>query len=291
MPNRSDEYIKEMNSLTFSDDIKERIMSNILRYKEKSRKMHISMVILLFLGVCIIVAVDINAPDDKGSELVYRENIEGMNNVSGVKDFKVVKVDLDNHVESLEINPEQMVILNIQNMQGNVDSLGWNGRLTGEDREYSFGYIEDKAYIEVLSDCTDEYISHQVAAKGGTKYGIYIINQSEHTLTFSGNIFTSANDLVYRDYGSEVLQAEGKCRLIIDLNGLSGAYNVEGVYIYDYITHRTIRRDFSYVIEYESEQGGVFHIYALTVEGEQIELSENVVVEYIANENSGIIGL
>lgn len=35
LPNKNEKYVKEMNSLIFSHDIEEQIMSNILKHKKK----------------------------------------------------------------------------------------------------------------------------------------------------------------------------------------------------------------------------------------------------------------
>jgi hypothetical protein len=286
--NKSDEYINEMNRLVFSDDIEERIMGNILKQKKKSRKIYVSTAAVLAIFLCIIVVRNINAPNEKKSEFLCEEDIEKAGRVSSVKD---VCVDDGNNIDEFQISPNQMVIFNIQNIQGDIESFGMNGQFSGEDIEYSFGYIIDKSYTEVLSDCTEEFICNQVDRKDGTEYSVYIINDSDHALTFSGKIFVNTNDLVYRDYGSESLQVEGNCKLIIDLSGLSSSYDMEGVYIFNCITQQTVKREFSNVIEYECEQEGVYLIYAMTVDGERIDLSKNVKVEYSINEDNSNIGL
>lgn len=286
MLNKKDKYVKEMNGLVFSDDIKERIMSNILRQKKKSRKIYIAMATLITIFLCIIVVRYINVPNEMKSDFLCEEDVEKMGYVRSVKD---IVIDVDNDIDNLEISPNQMVILNIQNMQSNIDSLCLKGRLIGDNREYSFGYIVDKKYTEVLSDCTEEFISNQMDIKDGTEYSLYIINCSNKTLTFSGNFFFNSEDLVYRDYGSEALRIEGNSKIKIDLSGLCNSYDIEGVYIYNCITRQTIKFQFSSLIEYENEQEGVYLIYALTTEGERIELSKNITVEYSINEGNGVI--
>jgi hypothetical protein len=52
-----------------------------------------------------------------------------------------------------------------------------------------------------------------------------------------------------------------------------------------------VKREFSNVIEYECEQEGVYLIYAMTVDGERVDLSKNVKVEYSINEDNSSIGL
>ena len=47
LPNKNEKYVKEMNSLIFSHDIEEQIMSNILKHKKKNINIYIYMVALM----------------------------------------------------------------------------------------------------------------------------------------------------------------------------------------------------------------------------------------------------
>lgn len=288
LPNKNDKYVKEMNSITFSDDIKEQIMNNILKQKKKNVNIFITMVALLTFFLCIVVVRYINVPTEMKSEFLSEEDIEKMGYVSSVKDFKI---DVNNSIDNLEISPNQMAILNIQNIQCDIGSLFLKGQLTGDDREYSLGYIVDKNYIEVLSDCTEEFVSNEVDIKDGTEYSLCIINCSNKSLTFSGNIFTNLNDLIYHDYENEALKVEANSKIIIDLSGLSNFHDIEGIYVYNCTTQQTIKFRFSRLIEYESQPEGIYLIYAMTAEGKRIDLSKNVTIEYSVNEGNGIIGL
>lgn len=62
LPNKNEKYVKEMNSLIFSHDIEEQIMSNILKHKKKNINIYIYMVALITIFVCIIVIRYINVP-------------------------------------------------------------------------------------------------------------------------------------------------------------------------------------------------------------------------------------
>jgi hypothetical protein len=108
-------------------------------------------------------------------------------------------------------------------------------------------------------------------------------------LTLSGNIFANQKDLVYRDYGSNAVEVDDNSTIIIDLSSLSSTDDIEGVYIYNCVTKQTIRWDLTDTIEYRSEQGGVYFIFALTVDGEFIELSDKVRIETDAKRDSEFI--
>ena len=54
---------------------------------------------------------------------------------------------------------------------------------------------------------------------------------------------------------------------------------------------QTVKFQFSRLIEYESQQEGIYLVYAMTVQGEIIDLSKYVTIEYSINEGNGIIGL
>lgn len=222
------------------------------------------------------------------SEFLCEEDIEKIGYVSNVKEFKI---DVNNNIDNLEICPNQMVILNIQNIQCETSSIFLKGHLVGDDREYSLGYIVDKKYTEVLSDCTEEFVSNEMDIKDGTEYSLYIINCSNKILTFSGNVFANLDDLIYHDYGNESLRVEENSNIIIDLSGLSNSRDIEGIYVYNCITRQTVKFQFSRLIEYESQQEGIYLVYAMTVQGEIIDLSKYVTIEYSINEGNGIIGL
>jgi biopolymer transport protein ExbD len=288
---KNDEYIKEMNGIVFSDDIKERIMGRISRQKRKDRKTYISIAAVITVFLCIIAAVSINSTRQENgylSEYPDTEYAKKQDSESGVID---VWVDLDSDIDDIVLNPKQMVIINIQNIKDNTDSLSLNGRLTGDDREYSFGYIIDQNYTQVLSDCTEEFISDEVDIKGGTEIGLYLINCSDKALTFSGNVCANYNDLVYRDYGSEALEIPANSTIIINLSKWSGSCDIEGVYMYNCSTKQTIKWEFADTIEYESEQGGVYLIYALTADGDIIELLDGISVEVHIGNDGIFIGL
>jgi hypothetical protein len=288
LPNKNEKYVKEMNSLIFSHDIEEQIMSNILKHKKKNINIYIYMVALITIFVCIIVIRYINVPNKMKSEFLCEEDIEKIGYVSNVKEFKI---DVNNNIDNLEICPNQMVILNIQNIQCETSSIFLKGHLVGDDREYSLGYIVDKKYTEVLSDCTEEFVSNEMDIKDGTEYSLYIINCSNKILTFSGNVFANLDDLIYHDYGNESLRVEENSNIIIDLSGLSNSRDIEGIYVYNCITRQTVKFQFSRLIEYESQQEGIYLVYAMTVQGEIIDLSKYVTIEYSINEGNGIIGL
>lgn len=288
LPNRNDKYIDEMNNLVFSDDIKDKIISNILKKKQKNRKIYIAMTVLMISLLCITVINFINTPKEMNSNFLYEEDIENINYVNSIKD---IIIDTDNNIDNLEISPNQMVILSISNIQDNIDSINLQGRLTGNNRAYSFGYIVDKSYTEILSHCTEEYINNQIDVENGTEYSLCIINYSENILTFSGNILMNPKDLVYYDYVGETLQIEKNSIIKIDLSDFYNSYDIDSIYVYNCITHQTVKFPFADSIEYENKQDGVYLIFATTIDGEKIDLSKNVTIEYSINEETDVIGL
>lgn len=285
LPNKNEQYVKEMNSLVFSDDIQEKILKNISKQKKKNITISVTAAALITCFLCIIMIKYTNAPNEITSEFLCEEDIETIEHVNSINDFKT---DVNNNIDHLEIIPNQMVILNIQNIPSDTESLSLKGHITGDDRKYSLGYIADKNYTELLSDCTEELVNKELDIKDGTEYSFYIVNCSNQTLTFSGNIAANSNDLVYYDYGNESLQVEENGRLIIDLSGLSNSNDIEGIYVYNCITRQTIRFFFSRLIEYKSQQKGIYLIYAMTVDGEKIDLSKNVTIEYSIKEGNGV---
>jgi hypothetical protein len=286
LQNRNNEYVKEMNNITFSNDIKERIINRISKQKRINRKIHISTATVITIILCIAIAVNLNTTNDKNNEYLTEENIKDTENVIDIS------VDIDSDIDNIKISPNQKIIINIQNIQYNTDSFEFNAHLTGDDKEYSFGYIVDQNYIELVSDGTEEYISDKVDIKDGLEYSLYLINHSEKSLTLSGNIFANHKDLVYRDYGSNAVEVDDNSTIIIDLSSLSSTDDIEGVYIYNCVTKQTIRLEPSDTIEYKNEQSGTYLIYAMTIDGEYIDLLDKVKIETSAKgANEFIIGL
>jgi hypothetical protein len=286
LQNKNDEFVKEINKITFSDDIKERIINRISKQKGINRRIYISTAAVVIIILSITIASNLITTNKNNNNYLTAENIEATENEIAIS------VDIDSDIDNIEINPNQKIIINIQNIQNNTTSVEFNAHLIGDDKEYSFGYIVDQNYTELASDCTEEYINNEIDTKAGSEYSLYLINHSEKILTLSGNIFANYNDLVYRDYGSNAVEIDDNSTIIIDLSSLSDTDDIEGIYIYNCVTKQTIRWELVDTIEYKSEQGGTYLIYAMTIDGEFIDLSDKVSVETSAKgANEFIIGL
>ena len=115
--------------------------------------------------------------------------------------------------------------------------------------------------------------------------------------------FKNSDDLIYRDYGSNALQVDENSKIIINLNEFDSyntqyiyAYNCDAIicnYIYAYncITEKTMKFQFSNMIEYENVPQGVYFIYMITIDGKKIDLSRNTMVEHNINSGNGVVGL
>jgi hypothetical protein len=277
LQNKNDEFVKEINKITFSDDIKERIINRISKQKKTNR---------IILILCITISFILITTNKNNSNHLTAENIEA------TESEIAINVDIDSDIDNIKINPNQKIIINIQNIQDNTASVEFTAHLTGDDKEYSFGYIIDQNYTELASDCTEEYINDKLDTKEGSEYSLYLINHSKKILTLSGNIFANYSDLVYRDYGSSAVEIDDNSTIIIDLSSLSDIDDIEGVYIYNCVTKQTIRLEPSDTIEYKNEQSGTYLIYAMTIDGEYIDLLDKVKIETSAKrDNEFIIGL
>jgi hypothetical protein len=277
LQNKNDEFVKEMNKITFSDDVQERIIKRISKQKKTNR--------IIFV-LCITISFILITTNKNNNNHLTAENIEA------TESELAISVDIDSDLDNIKINPNQKIIINIQNIQDNTASVEFTAHLTGDDKEYSFGYIIDQNYTELASDCTEEYINDKLDTKEGSEYSLYLINHSKKILTLSGNIFANYSDLVYRDYGSSAVEIDDNSTIIIDLISLSDIDDIEGVYIYNCVTRQTIRLEPSDTIEYKNEQSGTYIIYAMTIDGEYIDLLDKVKIETSAKrDNEFIIGL
>lgn len=102
--------------------------------------------------------------------------------------------------------------------------------------------------------------------------------------------FKNPDDLIYRDYGSNALQVDENSKIIINLNGFN-SYNTQYIYVYNCIAGKTIKFQFSNMIEYENVPQGVYFIYMITIDGKKIDLSRNTMVEHNINSGNGVVGL
>jgi hypothetical protein len=275
-----------MNQIAFSDDIKECIINRISKQKKINKRIYISTAASAAIILCVIITINFNTTNKNNNNYLAKENIEA------TESEIAISADIDSDIDNIEINPNQKIIINIQNIQDNTSSVEFTAHLTGDDKQYSFGYIVDQNYTELASDCTEEYISDKLDTKVGSKYSLYLINHSEKILTLSGNIFANYSDLVYRNYGSSAVEIDNNSTIIIDLSSLSDTDNIEGVYIYNCVTKQAIRLELSDTIEYKNEQSGTYIIYAMTIDGEYIDLLDKVKIETSAKkDNEFIIGL
>jgi len=273
--NKSDKYIDEINALKFADDIKDRIMRNILM--EKRRRLKISAVLaVLLIAVLAVPVMNISkVSNENDSDILYEDADKKL---SGAESVKSIQTEVNQSIDEIEVAPGQALIIQLQNLQDNVDSFILDGYLTGKEINYSWGYIIDQNYNEVQFGCTEESIQNQMDVISGSRYSVYIFNTSDFTLTFCGEVQTNSNDLVYRDYGSEAVRVDGKGTIIIDLSGLNSE-DIDGIYVYNCDTQTSAKLTFSNTIEYEIEQAGVYLIYAITTTGEKTDLSGNVTIQ------------
>jgi hypothetical protein len=286
LQDKNDEFVKEINKITFSDDIKERIINRISKQKKINRRVYISTVVAVAIILCITIAINLITTTKNKNNYLNAEKIEA------TESEIAINVDIDSNIDNIEINPNQKIIINIKNIQDNTTSVEFTAHLTGDNKEYSFGYIVDQNYTELAYDCTEEYISDKLDTNAGSEYSLYLINHSEKILTLSGNIFANYSDLVYRDYGSSAVEIDDNSTIIIDLSSLSDTDDIEGVYIYNCVTRQIIRLELSDTIECKNEQSGTYLIYAMTIDGEYIDLLDKVKIETSAKrDNEFIIGL
>jgi hypothetical protein len=214
LQNKNDEFVKEINKITFSDDIKERIINRISKQKKTNRRIYISTAAAVAIILSITIASHLITTNKNNNNYLTAENIEA------TESEIAISVDIDSDIDNIEINPNQKIIINIQNIQDNTASVEFTAHLTGDDKEYSFGYIIDQNYTELASDCTEEYINDKLDTKEGSEYSLYLINHSKKILTLSGNIYATTVDGEYIDLLDKVkieTSAKGANEFIIGL--------------------------------------------------------------------------
>lgn len=193
--------------------------------------------------------------------------------------------------EFVKIASGEMVILNTNSVLEEDDESTFLGHFTGDDICYTVGYICDGAYTEVQNSVTDEDYSGGVSAEQAGEVCWCVLNTSSSEVIMDGSIRIAANDLVFRDYGEEFITLNEACTLVIDASAAVLNSSIQRVYLYDYDTKQETEIGNSTKIICKVSEPGVYIIYAVTEDGEVVNLKNYVTIETETSEGSGITTL
>lgn len=197
-----------------------------------------------------------------------------------------VPVILDNgkySIDALTIMPNEMVVFSVNNdIEAGKKSI-LSGNLDGENLCYSVGYLYDGNYCEVLTKATESGITENIVIGAAGEYQWCVVNASAQNIVFTGDIRVSVGDLVYREYGEGTIIVDAACKLIVNYE----ADGIERVYMFNHQTGQIVGADYSETLLFIVDDPGAYSIYAVTVDGETINLKEHVRFEPILDHLPG----
>lgn len=154
--------------------------------------------------------------------------------------------------------------------------------MSGTDVNYDVGYILNGEFVYLQKNITSSSLANNVVAEKSGSFYWCINNISDDVISFSAAMQYGLNDLVYRNYGGDVISVDESCVIRLGaIQSLLPLKEITGIYLYNY--EQKITKEFpadTENIEYKVEQRGTYSIYALTKGGEIISLNSYVSVEY-----------
>ena len=211
--NRS-QYIDAFNEINFTPHLELKVWDNILSdssltSQPKIKKAHIfiySLIATCLCIICIIFGMSLSAPK-LTCDLLSNESI---NTLHGIKDIKKVHIEAKNKkiiVNSQEINNSEMIIFDNNEPLKAGENINFEGKLLGDGIICEFGYILNGSYKKINEVTFNDIGVAFIAPETGTYYWCFI-NYSDKAVKLSGSISIISNDLVYRNYGDDVIKAD-----------------------------------------------------------------------------------
>ena len=217
-------------------------------------------------------------PDVSQSDAVQTEEVQ-------IDTVREVPVILDNgkcSIDSLTIMPYEMVVFSVDNdIEAGKKSI-LSGNLDGENLCYSVGYLYKGNYCEVLSKATEPGIAENIVIGAAGEYQWCVVNASAQDVVFTGDIQISVGDLVYRKYGEGTIIVDAACNLIVNYE----ADGIEKIYMFNHQTGQIVGAVYSETLLFIVDEPGAYTIYAVTMDGERINLKEHVRFESILDHRS-----
>lgn len=293
------QYIDSFNELKFTPNLESKVLGhilsdNILISQQPKKNIHVFRYTVIASCLCIIlVFIGMNLFTPKLScDLLSDESLSTLN---GVKEIKKVPIEADEKkfiVDSQGVQNSEMIILENNETLKVGDNMNFKGTLLGNDIDCEIGYILNGNY-QKINDVTNNDIELSFKApETGTYYWCFV-NYSDKEVKLSGSLTMSSNDLIYRNYGTDVIEADTNTVFIIpNLVSILESYEIEGIYALNRETS-TLYKISSEItgIEYRIQEKGYYEVYAQTKDGNLIILNKYITTEVDSPNNESIIGL
>lgn len=255
------------------------------------KRVGIGLAASVAIVIVIFGAVNLKQDSNLKSDWIALEDVKQIPDVEKVTDLTIASDNDAYSFESVKIASGEMVILNTGAVLEEDEESTFLGHFTGDDICYTVGYICDGAYTEVQNSVTDEDYSGGVSADQAGEVCWCVLNTSSSEVIMDGSIRIAANDLVFRDYGEGFITLNEACTLVIDASAAVLNSSIQSVYLYDYDTKQETEIGNSTKITCKVSEPGVYVIYAVTKDGEVVNLKNYVTIETETGEGSGITTL
>lgn len=285
-------YQETMDMVRFSEDVEKKIYLSVMDRKNdivKRKEIHFPIAgTIIACAAIIFLIVILNINGNKKSGLITREYIEETLNIDKVRDIMVYGDDGKFAIESVNIEPGEMVIFNTNTKLEKGKELILKGEFISGDLNYNIGYIFEGKYHEVMNSNIKSSMTESIQVTESGNYYWCIINTSYEKILFDGDIQILASDLLYRGYGDEAIVVDKPCILRIHSSFYDGKDVIKGIYVYNYQTQQEIEVGNGLDLFYKVVEPGAYSVYAVFEKGGIVNLRDFVTIEYEVDESCGI---
>lgn len=284
-------YKAAMEQLYFPEDVADKIYLSVMsKATSTKRKIKYRPAIYALIGSMAVITVYLTSIDSPSleSEFISEEAIMEIEDIEMVRDIQMIEDGEKYYIDNVVIEPGEMVIFNTGADLQNGEKTVLYGNLSGENVCYSVGYIYEGNYNEITGNIELAEVSETIISNETGKYYWCVMNVSNTTVKFDGNVQTETRNLLHKSFGEDVVVVDGACTLIVNYHGNE---ILEEIYVYDHQTQKENKVGYGADVIYKVSVPGAYTVYAITKEGGIINLKDYLTIEYEAGNTSGIISL
>ena len=273
---KNKKYIDIYEKINFSSDesINNKILTAINKYDEqKNNRIYIAKVATAILCVLTVTifTIHINNSNNVERNLMSRNSITKIN-----KELKITKIkkvtNENNEIDNVKIQSHEMLVIKIKKNNKGIKISGY----VNKNSKFELGFIKKCEYISISRRENTNIINENIFDKD-IEY-LCISNITDKEINISGKIMEIKDDLVYRTFGDDAIEANEMTVLIYD-NALKESL-FKKIYAYNCQTEN------SYLIgvatnsfNYNVKEAGSYYIYGVREDDSYVELNRYIKIE------------
>ncbi len=294
----SSQYIEAFNEIKLTPNLEAEILKNIFSdnislSKQKIKKKWFLKYALLASCLCIAIAFIMTYffTPELSCDLLSDKSLKSLDGISQIERVSIESSD-KTYIDSLGVKRNTMIILDNDKTVEEGNKITFAGKVQGDDIDCEIGYILNGDY-QNINNTDNSNVEISVTAPESGIYYWCILNYSKKEIEFNGSLTMNSNDLVYRNYGDDVIKADINTTFIIhNIGDILESYEVEGIYAYNCATATLFNISSKITdMEYKAQEAGYYVIYAVTQDGKRIDLNQYVTVEVEYPDDEAIIEL